>query len=285
MSDHKLEFHFLTLATIHEAHSDMAKSGTHHQDISEKHFKQIFEGIEDILLVKDTKLLVDNMIHESNINNGFCYRRWSKELHAMEFLGYAGYQGAWTDNPSYFERKMMSNTQFHRQAQVLKSVCWFHINSRIDQVKVNHKNPIYDFYVYHAANNSRVGLSCELKLTISLDGKTKEFVQKGFPFKWMKTEMEMSHGLVRHHLQRIDLKKNFNIKKDSHFEVRCDFRDVESGWKSNYALEGISVVNAKSEKPVHHSDVTLQKKDKIIDTGILLASKIPEGKEFRIKSL
>ena len=120
MSDHSLESHFLTLATIHEAHQDMVKSGTHHQEISEKHYKEIFESIENIYLIKDTRMLIDNMIHESNKNNGFSYRRWSKQLGAMEHLGYAGYSGAWTDNPSYFCRQMMSNTQFHRQAQVMK---------------------------------------------------------------------------------------------------------------------------------------------------------------------
>ena len=60
----------------------------------------------------------------------------------------------------------------------------------------------------------------------------------------MKTDMVYANnGLVRHHVQRVDLKKSFNLKKDSHFEVRIDLRETD-GWKDSYALEGISVVNA-----------------------------------------
>jgi hypothetical protein len=50
------------------------------------------------------------MIHESTVKNGFCYRRWSKDLNANEYLAYTGYFGAWTDNADYFERRMMPAT-------------------------------------------------------------------------------------------------------------------------------------------------------------------------------
>lgn len=44
------------------------------------------------------------MIHESSIENGFCYRRFNKNLQKNENLGFTGYFGSWTDNPQYYWR-------------------------------------------------------------------------------------------------------------------------------------------------------------------------------------
>mmetsp|Transcript_18049 Transcript_18049/g.30778 ORF Transcript_18049/g.30778 Transcript_18049/m.30778 type:complete len:92 (+) Transcript_18049:461-736(+) len=91
------------------------------------------------------------MIHESWKGNGFCYRRFDKLTRSTEYLGYAGYFGAWTDNPQYYERRTVANSLFHRNALVLKWVCYLAFKAVVDSVKINRKSPIYDVFVYHGA--------------------------------------------------------------------------------------------------------------------------------------
>jgi len=43
----------------------------------------------------------------------------------------------------------MENTQFHRKALALISVSYFHIHTKIDEVKVFKESPFYDVYIYH----------------------------------------------------------------------------------------------------------------------------------------
>ena len=50
------------------------------------------------------------MIHESWNTNGFCYRRFNRNLKGLEYMGYAGFFCAHTDNPSYYKRTMIKNT-------------------------------------------------------------------------------------------------------------------------------------------------------------------------------
>ena len=109
---------------------------------------------QKIWLLKDLKWGYGQMIHESYQGNGFCYRRVSKELGGLEQLAYTGYFGAWTDNPQYYERIMCPNTQLRRAAIKLKFVCYFHIRTTLDKVDLDHKNPTYDFYMYHGGNPS-----------------------------------------------------------------------------------------------------------------------------------
>ena len=54
-----------------------------------------------------------------------------------EYIAYAGYFGAWTDNPSYYERSMLKNTLLHRKALVLKHVCWLGFYTKYDKVPIN----------------------------------------------------------------------------------------------------------------------------------------------------
>ena len=115
----------------------MLQAGTHHTEINDDHFNEMFPNAGPVHFLKDTVKFTGALIHESELNNGFCYRRWSMDLKAIEYLAYTGYFGAWTDDTRYFERRMIDNTVFHRQAQVLKSVSWFHIHTKIDRVKIN----------------------------------------------------------------------------------------------------------------------------------------------------
>ena len=55
--------------------------------------------VEPIWLLKDLVRSLDYIIHESYNGNGFCYRRYNKELKKHEQLASTGNYGAWTDNP------------------------------------------------------------------------------------------------------------------------------------------------------------------------------------------
>lgn len=102
-----------------------------------------------IYLVKDLQFMLGTIVHQSELGSGFCYRRLNTQLKKMEQLAYTGYFGAWTDNPSYYARTLMPNTQFHRNAIQLKFVCWFHLQTKVDSIKLDRAKPMYDVYIYH----------------------------------------------------------------------------------------------------------------------------------------
>ena len=110
------------------------------------------------------------MVHESYIGNGFCYRRFNKAMKKKEQLGYAGYFGAWTDNPNYWVREMAPNTQVHRNALRLKWVCWLSVNTQIDKVRLDPTCPVYDLYMYHGCQNKISGfqsVNCKISIQFS----------------------------------------------------------------------------------------------------------------------
>jgi hypothetical protein len=41
------------------------------------------------------------------VGNGMSYSRYNISLKRKEYIAFGGYSGAWTDNPSYFERIRM----------------------------------------------------------------------------------------------------------------------------------------------------------------------------------
>ena len=101
-------------------------------------------------LLKDFKNFLDIMIHLSETGTGMSYKRFNTTLQKVEYLGYAGHFGAWTDNTTYYSRKMMPNTQFHRKAQQLKIVSWLSLNNRIEGIQLDMDTVFaYDIYIYH----------------------------------------------------------------------------------------------------------------------------------------
>ena len=34
----------------------------------------------------------------------------------------------------------------------MKSVCWFHLSTKIENIKINLSNPLFDVYLYHGTN-------------------------------------------------------------------------------------------------------------------------------------
>ena len=134
-SDKELENHFNLINAIHQAGKELAEVDefTYYQNLRDaiKHNQKIW-------LLKDLKWAYGELINESYQGNGFCYRRVNKELGGIEQLAYTGYSGAWTDNSSYYERRMCRNTQLHRAAIYLKWVCWFHIRTTLDKVVLDH---------------------------------------------------------------------------------------------------------------------------------------------------
>ena len=81
-----------------------------------------------------------------------------------EYIAFAGYQGTFTDNTSYFQRIRMKNTLLHRDALHLKMICYFDIGTCIENIPINNKYPIYDVYIYHGTIER-----CELKTYTSLN--------------------------------------------------------------------------------------------------------------------
>ena len=89
------------------------------------------------------------IFHQSWDGSGFCYKRINQLLNKTEFIAYAGYFGAWTDNPSYYERALIKNTLLHRNALVLKHVNWLSFYTQYDKIPINRKDPFYNVYIYH----------------------------------------------------------------------------------------------------------------------------------------
>lgn len=258
----------------------MAESSTNHEDL----WVNIFE--KEIFLLKDTQFYCDMMIHESNNKNGFCYRRWNKDLKATEYLAYTGYFGAWTDNTSYYERVMMPNTQVHRNALMLKSVSWFTIYTIVDQIKVNKKSPIYDVFIYHAGRNGNCGINSKLIFTVNIGNETQKFTDNSFPNAKIKREVAASAQLVRHNVMRLDLTDLISKSDEKYFQVRCDYSNT-SGHQSNYIWEGFSVINTskKNVPDLRIAKVSQQPKSKIFDSGLLHATKVEPFKKFRLLTL
>ena len=50
------------------------------------------------------KCLKNVMIHETEVSDGFCYKRYNQDFERTEYLAFSGYGGPHTDNPSYFTR-------------------------------------------------------------------------------------------------------------------------------------------------------------------------------------
>lgn len=158
-----MSLHLSQLVSIHKL-SDEIKNGNFKSEtgvdernelllMSEFDFKKIYNCRNYIYLVKDLKHIVGSMIHLSQVGKGMSYRRFNKQLNSVEYLGYSGYFGAWTDNQTYYARVMMENTQFHRKAQYMKFVSWLGINNRIEHIKLYPENPVYDIFIYHSCFN------------------------------------------------------------------------------------------------------------------------------------
>ena len=62
-------------------------------------YNEIFGKENHIYLLKDF-VKFDNIIyHQSWDGSGFCYKRMNKLMKRTEYIAFAGYFGAWTDNP------------------------------------------------------------------------------------------------------------------------------------------------------------------------------------------
>ena len=57
----------------------------------------------NIYLLKDLKILETFLIHYPLIGNGTLYKKYSL-INQEEYIGYAGNEGAWTNNQQYFNR-------------------------------------------------------------------------------------------------------------------------------------------------------------------------------------
>ena len=133
-------------------------------------FKEIF-GIEPVLLLKDLGSTNKLLYHEAWSGSGFCYRRRNQELKATEYIAYAGYFGAHTDNPQYWKRKRMPNSLLLRDALVLNYVCWFSVATKIDKVPLLASKK-YDLFLYHGCTRN-IGLDDDVMamVEINVDGK------------------------------------------------------------------------------------------------------------------
>ena len=72
--------------------------------------EKIQKFVEDLLgneyniyLLKDFKILEKFLIHFPLIENGTLYKKYSLR-NQEEYIGYAGNEGAWTNNNQYFNR-------------------------------------------------------------------------------------------------------------------------------------------------------------------------------------
>ena len=86
------------------------------------------------------------MYHETEVTDGFCYRRYNQQFKRTEYLAYSGYEGPHTNNPSYFKRVVAESTQFHRGALYLNTVCWIDLHTKIDNLP---GAGTYDISIYH----------------------------------------------------------------------------------------------------------------------------------------
>ena len=75
---------------------------------------------------------------------------------------------------------MISNTQVQRNALKLHYVCWLGIATRIDRVRLNPKNPIYDIYMYHGSS-SKCGMPENVNVDINLTFHTPQ-IKEGKKF-------------------------------------------------------------------------------------------------------
>lgn len=92
-------------------------------------------------------------------------------MNSHEYIAYAGYFGAWTDNPSYWTRKRLQNSLVMRDALQLKSVSWFGVGTHIDSIPVT-KEAKYDVFLYHGAPNGDCGVGSDLDVNISISLKS-----------------------------------------------------------------------------------------------------------------
>ncbi len=73
---------------------ELYQFGLHDSD-----YDEIFGKENHIYLIKDYMKFCQVIFHQSWDGSGFCYKRINQLLNKTEFIAYAGYFGAWTDNP------------------------------------------------------------------------------------------------------------------------------------------------------------------------------------------
>ena len=63
----------------------------------------------------------------------------------------------------------MSNTQVHRRATVLNIVCWLQLNTEIQRVWINRKEPYYDLYIYHGNHGRAKNYGPDTEFIVSVN--------------------------------------------------------------------------------------------------------------------
>lgn len=102
---------------------------------------------KQIMLLKDYKYLSRYLVLLPTASNSLIYERLSPG--SVERIAFAGYGAAWSNNDSYFGRHLMKNTQTHREAIHMKTVCWMDYGTQVQGVKINRSCPIYHVFMYH----------------------------------------------------------------------------------------------------------------------------------------
>lgn len=174
--------------------------------------------------MKDLGKYAEIMVHEFGYKNGFLYRRYNSKLKGMEYLGYAGNTCAHSDNPSYFERKLMPNSQFDRKALWMKAVCWLHMYAQIDRIPFDFRRPSFDVYIFHGnMRERRLKDQTELKISVSsLDSEDWQLVKHEFFKHVCSQNVDLKAGKVmRTFLGRIDVGNVFPATQ-KHFKLKLE---------------------------------------------------------------
>ena len=100
-------------------------------------------------------------------------------MKATEYIAYAGYFGAHTDNPQYWKRMSMSNSLLLRDALVLNWVSWFSVGTKIDKVPLQADK--YEVFLYHGCKRN-IGLNDDVMAIVEINVEGKNVGKHEMPF-------------------------------------------------------------------------------------------------------